>query len=217
MTDLISALHALTKPTRREIIQDNPDGPQPTKIVEVVDAALLEQLERSICGSFGSDGGSSTSSPGNLRNVVDSDALYEFGKISTEVVDWCRTRKVATTRKPIVDLGAWHEARTELHAERDAYYTRRLNGWAAMIENKLRPRKRLEIIAPCPICGADKFINAEGEVMKFPVLVDFDADGGPGTLEGASAICRNAACQYVWKGVRELRQLRWDLDEEAAG
>jgi hypothetical protein len=213
MTDLLNALNALTKPRKSKVVMTNDHGVTCTSLVEL--PALLEQLENAILGSFGSDGGSSTSSPGNLRNVVDSDALYQFAKISTEVVDWCRTRKVPATRKPMVDLKAWHEAR--ISDERDSYYTRRLTLWASAIEEKLRPKKRLEITEPCPICGADKWVDAEGEVMRFPVVVEYDADGGAGLMDGASAICRNASCQYVWSGGRELRQLRWDIDAREAG
>lgn len=215
MTQLLDALEALTKPRRSKTVQTNDAGITCTSPVEL--PALLEQLENAILGSFGSDGGSSTSSPGNERNMVDSDALFQFAKISTEVVDWCLTRKVKATRKPLADLAAWHAARTEEHAERDSYYTRRLESWAAMIENKLRPKKRLEITEPCPICGADKWVDAEGEVMRFPVVVEYEADGGAGLMDGASAVCRNASCQYVWAGGRELRQLRWDLDARATG
>jgi len=217
MSDLLDAVHALTRPVHRKIIQDNPDGPETTRVVTIIDQPLLDQLENAICGSFGSDGGSSTSSPGNERNVVDSDALYEFAKISTEAADWCRERKITPTRKPLTDLEAWQDARTDEHSPRDAYYTRRLTGWAAMIENKLRPRVRLEITAPCPICGADKWVDAEGAVMQFPVIVDYDAEAGRGLLDDASAICRNAACQYVWSGERGLRQMRWDIDAREAG
>lgn len=207
--ELLDAIWALTKPrTIKHLIGE--------RLVPVTLPSLLDQLEAAVSGTVVNDGGGSTPSPANARSVVDSDALYELAKISTEVSDWCRARKLKPTRHPLVDIEAWHAARDETQDNRDSYHIRWLDSWAAMIENKLRPRKRFEITSPCPTCRADTWTDAEGDVMHHPVLLDYDADSGPGMLNGATAKCRNVSCGATWVGEFQLRRMRWDLDEQEA-
>jgi hypothetical protein len=212
MTDLTEAIDNLTAPVIEHYAQTD-DAGKYLRTHTVEHPPLLQQLADAVRGSFGSDGGAGTPSPGGERNMLDSDALFEFLKITTQVADWCRIRKVAVTRDPLTDMAAWHAARTGEDEAGDTFYIRQLTKWAEIIEGKLNPKKRLEITACCPVCGSDKWVDAEGVAYRFPILVEYRGNGD--AVADEQALCR--ACENVWSGQRALRQLRWDIDEREAG
>jgi len=99
-------------------------------------------------------------------------------------------------------------------------YASILEGWADAIKDKLDPPKRIELMAPCPACGAE-FVNvglklADGsddpdDVERVRVLNAVERE----KIEDSFAMC--AACNRVWLGVPQMRQLRiWLDDAEAA-
>ena len=210
--ELAQAVDALTRPIIDHIPQVDDEG-RWLRAHTVEHPPLLRQLEDAVRGSFGSDGGAGTPSLGSERNMLDSDALYEFLKITSQVSDWCRIRKVPTTRDPLANLVAWHEAWAPDDEAGDAFYVRQLTKWAGIIEAKLNPKKRLEVTSPCPVCGADKWVDTEGVAYRFPILVEYRGEGS--AVSDEQALCR--ACENVWSGQRELRQLRWDIDARETG
>lgn len=207
MTDLISALTALTKPTRRKIIQDNPAGPQPTKMVEVVDAALLEQLDEAIRSSMG--GTTSGGSDPATRSLFDADALERMAAISAKVNSWARMAGSVIDKGSVsVTLERWHVKfiGDALVTNHDVY-AGIMRKWAAQISAALdRPREK-DLPDECPNCGAKEWWR-DGVRYYRPLIIRYrPADSG--VVKDATAACR--ACEETW-GARELA---FELEEAA--
>jgi hypothetical protein len=204
---LLDAVDALTKPVRRKVIQDTEGGG--TQTVTIILPCLLEQLEASIYGSVVNDGGGGSSAP-QQRNVLDGDALFALVKMKSAIGDWSRMVGIRATKEAVDDLRQWYIAYNARPAsDGREFYERELGKWARQIEARLDPVKRLEITEPCPVCGANEYTDEEGQVLKFPVVVEWRESAGQ-PLERAAGLCR--ACLTVWEGGHALRSLRFDLD-----
>ena len=145
--------------------------------------------------------------------MLDSEALYQFGQISSAIGDWCRIVGVVPTRDALVDLRRWYVAHTARTDTQDDWYIRELRRWAHLITAKLDPPRRFELEYPCPICGQSKYTDAEGNELKFPVVVEY-RDYGTAESIRPNATCR--ACTAVWRGEPSIRELGDEMTEKAA-
>lgn len=202
MTDpLTTAVHRLTRETRTKVIQDGDGDVQSVAIV--VHAPLLTRLAEAVTSSLGSGGGGGGGKA--EKNVLDSEAMYHSALITSAIGDWCRMAGVVATRNAIVDLEAWAD---KVQGDTESYI-RHLTNWAVWIERKLDPPRRMELTESCPVCNQDEYKDEEGRAMKFPIVIEFRGDR-PGDARG---ICR--ACNNLWSGVLQLRELRWMLPDSA--
>lgn len=203
MTDLEQAVHALTRETRTKVIQDG-DGQQSVAIV--THAPLLTQLAEAVTSAIGSGGGGGTAT----GSVLNGEALYRVSLIRSAILSWSHMLKVAPVKDLVQSLELWADAFSRTEGE-PTFYIRQMEGWAELIKNLLDPPNRLEVTEPCPVCLADEFKDAEGNTLKFPVIIEFRRDR-PGEARG---LCRS--CDEVWQGEQEIRRLRWDIGVKEVG
>lgn len=172
---------------------------------------LLDQLESAISASMGNDGGSKAAAA-RERALIDGDALYRFVQISSEIHDWCRMRKLEFRRTDrLADLlRRWYTATLSGEQIAEDFYIRRCASWKALIETKLDPPRRREVTEPCPVCEASTWTDEDGQKLPHPILVT-NRDEAHDTT---AATCR--ACQASWRGITELRALRWEIDQKEA-
>jgi len=201
MTDLLSAVHALTRPVHRKIIQDNPDGPETTRVVTIIDQPLLEQLDAAI----GSNAGGSThgGSDPRTRSVMNLGAYETAKTIEDKVRGWARMAGAEVDKGSLAKtLEHWHIKfiGNALVVDHDGH-TKILRGWAATIRATLEPEKELDFAEPCPACGSDCWYNAATEQSYPRPLVIRYKPGDIGIVQTATGLCR--ACHKTW-GVREL-------------
>jgi len=100
----------------------------------------------------------------------------------------------------------------------DDRYAAIVEGWEHQIRDKLQPPTRIEITAPCPVCGQE-WINVglkrpdgsddPNDIEMVRVLNAIERK----TLEDSYAMCQ--ACSTVWAGVGRMRQLRGAIDDAA--
>ena len=216
MTELLDAVDALTLPTRTKVPQwVTRDGVEVQTVTVIEHDPLLKQLEDAIASTIGAGAGRAMVERRAL-NVLDSDALYQFSVIASQVGDWCRIVGVKPTRHPTKDLRAWYAARLATQTESDDWYVNTLHGWARMIQAKLNPWASWEVTDPCPKCHAstweDEVVDLNDRVVKVernrPILVEYPPGGD--VLAQGRATCRR--CGNEWKGSSALRELRWDID-----
>ena len=199
MTDLLSAVHALTRPVHRKIIQDNPDGPETTRVVTIIDQPLLEQLDAAI----GSNAGGSThgGSDPRTRSVMNLGAYETAKTIEDKVRGWARMAGAEVDKGSLAKtLEHWHIKfiGNALMTNHDGH-TKILRGWAAQIVATLDPPKEKDLPDQCPSCGAGEWWR-DGERFQRPLIIRYrPADSG--VVKDATGMCR--ACATTW-GAREL-------------
>ena len=201
MTDLLDAVWALTKPTHRKVIVDNPAGPLPTRVVVVTDESLLDQIDSAIRSNMG--GNTPGGSDPRTRSILNLGAFNVVQGIADKVHGWARIAGSVIDKESLSKtLEAWH-VKFMAHPWdiNDAVHTKILLGWARQIEATLAPPKELDFEQACPSCGSDCWwSNAEQASFPRPLIVYYQpADSG--VVMDAKGMCR--ACKKVW-GAREL-------------
>jgi len=214
-SDLLDAVDVLTKPDRREVIQDGPvgSGLEGQRTVTVELAPLLTQLDDAIRSSMG--GSSSGATLAFEGAVLNTGALFTAMKISTQIRDWCRIVKVAPSKDSGADLRAWYVATLPLGKSEtwERAHAKILAGWAAQIRSLLDPPRERELPDACPVCGAGSFWNpSDGKEYLHPLVVRYRPTGAD-MIQQAKALCR--ACEQVW-GVRELAYLIETREQEVS-
>lgn len=199
MTSQRDAVDALTKPVIETHILDG-------RVIVSELPPLLVQLEMVIRATMGRDAGSKVSTAFE-RNVLDSDALYEFMLIAERYRSWCRMAGFQPKREPVDDLLAWNDAVPEAAP----FFIEALVRDAHTIRGKLEPSKQIEIDEPCPSCGALTWWDGEGAERPRPLVVTYLRDDPLGTV---TAVCRQETCLAIWSGEMAVRMLRAQLDKE---
>jgi hypothetical protein len=208
VTELLDAIDELTKPVVLHFPQVGDDGKWLRAHTTEL-PPLLVQLEAAIHSSIsGRAGGGDPAT----RAVLNSDALYEFARIRSTLGDWCRIEKVRVTRDVSSDLRRWYVARLTRETD-DEFYVRELVKWAGIIRYRLEPAKVVPLTVPCVVCSAALWVDGDGVSHPYPLVVEY-MEHDPDILSSAKALCR--ACEKVWRGSRELRELRWAIDEREA-
>jgi len=207
---LLDAVDDLTKSRIEHMTQTADDGSY-VKAHSVEHPALLHQLRDAVNPSSNTAAGSSSLK--STRNLIDSDALFEYGKMTAAIGDWCRIVNIQPTREPVADLRQWYIAYDRTGAD-DQWYISELRRWANLIRNILEPLKRIEVTTPCPVCGKRTWLDLDGKEMIFPVVIQYRL---PKTGEAIhpNAICR--ACETVWEGIAAVEELGEELNERHAG
>ncbi|MDF2895719.1 MAG: hypothetical protein K0Q46_2505 [Rhodococcus erythropolis] len=218
MTDLLDVVDVLTKPSTEHITQTADDGTY-IGIHSVQHPSLLDQLYASITPSAGNDGGSK-SVAARERNMVKSEALAEWGRISEAVRGWCCNWGANWAKDDVQgSLRRWYVTfNARCHEPADiGWYTTELRRWVRVIRTQLEPPKRLEIRTQCPVCRSEFWIDQNGEVFRWPIVVEYrKVDGQP---IRPRATCR--ACPEIigsateWVGFEAVAELGDELTEKA--
>lgn len=197
MTDLITAVDALTRPTRTKVIRDD------NTTVTVDHDPLLVQLEAAITGAVGTDAGNGGQSTGNVLNDA---AMYLLVTIGSQIRGWCRDVGVKPSRRPSDNLRAWMVPALAFPDPRG--FVRMMETWAEQVRSLLDPPKRVPLADPCVACGADKYVTAEGDERRYPVVVEYD----PSVLHASlRAVCR--VCEVTWDGADAVTELVDEMKE----
>lgn len=191
--------------------------PEGTRLVRRTDEPLLDQLEAAVASSLGK---SATTGSSRSSVPIDVGALQLVGAIDERARAWLlelganpgrrvSLRELVSSWLVLFSAGRHEDATVD-------NYRRVLDGWEGSIRDTLQPKKRLELTAPCPVCGQE-FMNvglklADGrddpnDVEMVRVLNAVEAE----SLDESYALCR--ACDEVWLGVSRMRQLRILIDE----
>jgi hypothetical protein len=183
------------------------------------EASLLDQLKDAVASDKGQGGGRK---PGREQVPIDvaALALYEF--IDGRVRAWldelgARPGKDVT---PAQALRSWYTLWTAgQHVDGlEVRYRTVIEGWKQQILDKLQPPKRIELMAPCPICGKE-WMNIglklpdgsddPNDIEQVRVLSAVERE----SIDDSYALCQ--ACDTVWLGVGRMRQLRISIDDQA--
>jgi len=208
---LLAAIDTLTLPRIENIPQRTDDGVY-IRTHTVTHPPLLEQLKAAINPSSNTASGSASLK--STRNLIDANAMFEYGKMSSAIGDWCLIWKVGVTRDPIVDLRRWYTKYSAYdHGNDPQFYIGQLNKWAAKIRNLIEPAIRYPVNITCPVCGSRTFTTEDGETNLFPILIEYRRQDGE-TIK-PKATCRNDGCGAEWVGYDAIRELGEEVEERA--
>jgi len=209
MTDLLSAVDALTQPRHSKTVQANDAGITCVSPVEL--PSLLDRLEDAITGTVGIGGGGALA---NERNMLNAGNLYTAIMVTQRIKDWAKLVGIVTRpdSKPGPLLRSWYVLfiQTERYREDHSMYLRTMQGWAKQIEGLFDPPRTRDLPNECPLCGAGTWWK-DGNEYKRPLLLTFH--DGPEMIENGKGECR--ACEAVF-GLREL-SYAIDAKELSAG
>lgn len=206
MTDLLDVVDELTKP-RVEHVAQRSDRGEWIRTHTVEHPALFVQLRDA--GSGRTSAGSNAAK--HERAIVDLDALFLYTDYAGQVVEWCRARRIAYTRDPMVDLRAWYVDTLHDNEFDPREYLSRLTRWAQAIRDHFDPPKWEDSNLPCPACGARFYgdaVNGGGKAIRMMFRVDDD-----GRVRDERALCR--ACNLVWVGRGAIEELADEQHEKA--
>lgn len=210
---LLDALDKLTKP--QTVANWRGDD-----IVRRTDPPLLDWLRDAIANSMGGSGGGKQA---RERTPMDVGAFTLYEDIDGRVRSWVNDLggKPGKDLTPTQILRSWYVLwNVGNPSERMvAAYAHILEGWVQAVNDILDPPKRIEITAPCPVCGQE-WINvglklADGsddpnDLERVHVLIAVERE----SIHESFAMCR--ACDRVWTGTGEMRLLRIAIDDAEA-
>ena len=232
MTELLDVVDALTKPARTKVIQDvyatvidskgHPkvdDNGNPvrelagTKATRLEHLPLLQQLDDAIRGTMAVTGGDSASMS-STRNLLNSDALYQFIRVRSMITDWARSEGVPRTDDAAAELRAWYVAWEAKPREDSAtrFRVRKLNTARTTIIDIIDPKDTRTVPGPCPEpdCPQQErfglwfyYDPKTREQGNRPLVVEYRPSDGPQMV--ANARCRCRACGTTWASVRALQ------------
>lgn len=201
---LLEAVEDLTNQQVSKIIQEG-------NLVEIRLPPLLAQLDSAIHSSMGGNSaGASLAFEGAPLNTA---ALFQAMKISSQVRDWCHAAKVVPVKNTAADLSAWFNvfSRSNPELEVERYRVKVLHGWASSIRGMLNPPREKDLPDDCPACGADGWYDArDGHKYPRPLIIRYRPQED-NLVDEAKGMCR--ACEQMW-GVRELA---YAIEERDAG
>lgn len=178
--------------------------------------ALIQLLREAFFSSTSGSGGGALP---NQRNVLDSDALEKYDRISADILAAYKTTTSATPfSSPEQNLRQWfisfqNEHRSGKVSDDVAIDAlQKWSDWVRTIEDKLFPPTTLEVISPCPECGQQWTKNGDGDSVH-AIVIEYREPSSErvNALSKSMAKCRS--CDTVWRGDRRLRELAFAIDE----
>lgn len=204
---LLENVGKLTKPYVETVEQEQHGK---TKTIKITHPPLLDQLDQAILSNQTTvkRGGSLASQ----RNVLDASAYMLQDALFQEMYSmWTRHIHAPMPQNLTHALKTWHVQIRKLtmdgRMKNDTLwrYARRTSSWIAQIETKFDPPVTLEVTRPCPRCNNQYVYNDTNERVAAVVIV------WQKSFDKSNALCRS--CGQHWYGERELRQLRYDIDQ----
>lgn len=216
MSELLDAVDALTLP----IIDRVPHG---EGVAIVSQAPLLEQLDAAIRGQMATTAGGAATLI-SARGVLDSEALFQMVRITSQIKDWCRSVSVETRAEPVDLLRSWYVAYAASNPEEagERFYTGQLRKWRALIEDKLDPANEQLLPEPCPNPECPQGVDERTgrpiwwdprtrEPQTDPLVIRYRKSDGADIVNKARARCR--ACGQEWS----VRELAWEIESRHNG
>lgn len=186
-------------------------------LVHRTDPPLLEDLRDAIGSNIGGSGGGKQA---RERTPIDLAAFQVYERIDGTIRAWLADLGARPGKDVLPEraLRSWYvlwSARAA-NAVLEPRFRVILDGWADEIRDKLDPPNRIEITAPCPVCGQEwkniglKLDTGEDDpddVERVRVLNAVERE----SLSDSYAMC--SACGTVWFGVSRMRELRIAIDD----
>jgi hypothetical protein len=218
---LLVAVDALTKPQQVVEWQEAvPEKGIERAIKKRTNPPLLDWLALSVANNLGGGGGGK---PARERTPIDIAALTLYESIDERVKSWLAElgAKPGKNVTPTQVLRSWYALWIGGHHNDgiERAYTSVLEAWEQRILDILDPPKRIEITAPCPACGQEWHnlglkledgTDDPDDAERVRVLNAVER----ATLQDSYAMC--TACNRVWAGVSQMRQLRIAMDDAEA-
>jgi hypothetical protein len=182
----------------------------PEKSITIDRPPLLAQLAAAVVSSqtTGGQGGGLASE----RNVLDASAMMLNDAIRQSVERmWAAYTDRPLPRNLVNAVRVWNvRYRREVRdAQMDAdtiwKTVRRTDSWIKQIDLKFDPPITMEMTRPCPNCGHQHGYNSENDRVHAVVIT------WQKSFDQSVATCR--VCNKSWYGENELRQLRWEIDQ----
>jgi len=207
MSDLLSAVDALTKPRHSKTVQSNEAGITCVSPVEL--PPLLDDLNDAIYASMG--GNTSGASDPATRAPVNILALQTLMRISEQVAGWARMAGVVVDKENTTStLRRWYVkfSQRQISGEVESMYVSQMKAWESQIINALDPPREKDLPSDCPSCGASEWWK-DGERFRRPLVIRYRADDGD-MIDNATGMCR--ACAQVWSA----RALQYEIENVEA-
>ena len=212
---LLDALDALTKPQLVAQWQGEGKG---RRIFQRTDPPLLDWLLSAVASD--ASGGHGGGKQARERTPIDVGAFTLYEDIDGRARAWMMEAggKAGKLLRPTQILRSWYvlwNASNPSDGMRDAYASI-LESWTERIKDILDPPKKIEITAPCPVCGQEwvniglRLPNGQDDPDDLERVRVLNAVERENIYE-SYAMCR--ACKRVWKGTGEMRQLRIAIDD----
>lgn len=205
--ELLDAVDALTKPRRSKVVQSK-NGIECISTVET--PPLLTVLDTAIRETMGGAAGGTLKSQ---QNILDTDALWRFIRITNMVNDWARNQRTTIAKTDTAaTLRAWYVgyAQEDRDPDVDRFYLTHMRAWAAQIEAKMDPPRVADLPDPCPVCGESTWFSPKtGEEYPRPLVVTWHE--GDVLPDDAKGLCR--ACDVAFGG----RELAYAIEQAANG
>lgn len=205
LIELDDALAKLLEPHPEILYQDDPNEGMSVLIMP----PLLELLQESI----GSSNGGTNRGIGlaNTRSILDFSALALMGQIQEEMAQiWRNDTHGQRPKNLTTTITRWHKKVQLLgpnqNVETLKHNTHIITNWVKAIELKFDPPVIIEVIAPCPNCQAETHTNQEKEINRSLRIIWRRSFGN------SRGECQE--CGKTWIGETELRQLRWEIDND---
>jgi hypothetical protein len=183
---------------------------------------LLLKLRNAVGSNIGGNGGDGK--PARERVPIDVSAADLYTDITENIREWYgRETDYAEHGRPLpeVTLRQWYLRFVnrwragEITEDTMWSQIRILESWVRQVRDKLDPPNRIEITAPCPMCGTE-WVNIAPKIdgaqdPKDAEMVRVLNAVEAARIDDAYALCR--ACGTVWKGVSRMRALRIAIDD----
>lgn len=181
---------------------------------------LLEQLAQEVASSSGRASGRGRGSPAPIAPAA-HDLLEEIRVMArdlwrTEASVMCG-RTVVQSPRVLDDLpvaerirrGARYVSGVGREVRDISWLTNLIGGWVERINEMINPEQRMEVLAPCPVCGL-RWVHLEddaGELQRVAAVV-----AGP-----TGARCRNMACAHEWRGASGMEAMATEIRASDGG
>lgn len=206
---LKEAVDKLVRPYRHVVTGVNDEGEPFERVLTL--PPLLTQLHESIGSTINvTKRGASLSS---TRSVIDASALMLEDSIRQDLKLLWKVSLGEASRSHVLRLAVvtWHrtfeaQARDQRFGLEYVWHVAKLvQTWMRQIELKFDPPVTLEVLRPCPACRETHVVDQFGDVAR-AILISWRQ-----SFTNSTAVCR--ACSTSWVGESELRQLRWEIDQ----
>jgi hypothetical protein len=190
---------------------DGPDGETKITKTYVTLHPLLDQLESAI-GSSNSAAARGGGDP-STRSVLDASALmlmHEIEQEAAQLWDYINLTRIRPADIKLVMRQLYAKIVDQVHKKNIdtdtlTEITHTYTNWAAQIEAKFDPPVTIVVTRPCPKCDVT-FVFDEYNDRNHALVIYWRK-----SFEQSEGVC--LACGHTWLGQNELRQLRWELDQ----
>lgn len=212
-----------------QILRDKIDlltVPQTVDIVQEVDGArhvtkakadsLISQLRTAIASSVAASGrGSSLPSE---RNVINADAIETYERIEIGAANLLNSFEVVVphlTPEENIRKASVHIYKRFLDGSFSDTQIQgtsiMLNKWVAAINNLLNPPITLEVMGECPKCF-ETHAKVNDNLSGRALIVEWHSADNAYVNALSNCVARCRACNEVWLGDLQLRELAYELD-----